>query len=53
MEESTYLVQRPQINAVPSLVLSAYSGAANRERWPSRLTNSLNDFAGGFVLPAL
>ena len=28
MEESTYLVQRPQMNKVPSLVLSSYLGAA-------------------------
>jgi hypothetical protein len=42
MEQSTYLVQRPEMNAVLTFVLSAYPGGASRVRWPIRLTNSLN-----------
>jgi hypothetical protein len=53
MEQSTYLVQPSQVNAVLNFALSAYSGGANRVRGPIRLTGSLNDSACGFVLPAL
>ena len=53
MEQSTYLVQRPQMNAVLTFVLSAYLGGASRRCWLIRLTSSLNDLACGFVFPAL
>jgi hypothetical protein len=51
MEQSTYLVQRPQMSAVLTFVPSAYLGGASRERWLIRLTSSLNDSACGFVFP--
>ena len=37
MEQSTYLVQRSQVNAVLNFALSAYSGGASRVRGPIRL----------------
>jgi hypothetical protein len=53
MKQSTYLVQRPQVNEVRSFVLSAYPGGANRVGWPIRWSSCLNDLVCGFVLPAL
>jgi hypothetical protein len=45
MKQSTYFVQRPQVNEVRSFILSAYPSGANRVGWPIRWSSSLKEIA--------